>query len=288
MAVFLGGLDKDEEARAGRVPDDRFRLLRERREGSNGTGRSASSLVASDPQFLGGAPVREPCAGQGRGRFGRCGHSDAADSRFLSASQARAGRTCCALCGGQSARRQAASAHPSIWRFNHFKTPDSSYAICMTEPLIDGRLSLELALIARGSEGTMRASHGVGTGHAGWEDWKLKRVILEQDWILATRNREDFRRPRPAAGWQGTTYPCTSPCRSDLHQWPRRNGFGVPATIVRGSPYEVNHDGELSYQVSEAVLDGDELGMDLIDYRMPPAGTVWMPMQRVTHAPKIN
>jgi hypothetical protein len=62
----------------------------------------------------------------------------------------------------------------------------------------------------------------------------------------------------------------------------------VPATIVRGSPYEVNHDGELSYQVSEAVLDSDELGMDLIDYRMPPAGTVWMPMQRVTHAPKIN
>ena len=142
----------------------------------------------------------------------------------------------------------------------------------MTEPPIDGPLSLELALMARGSEGTMRASRGVGTGHAGWEDWKLKRVILEQDWILATRNREDFRRPRPAAGWQGTTYPSTSPCRSDLHQWPRGNGFGVPATIVRGSPYGVNHDGDLSYQVSEAVLDSDELGMDVIGYEMNASG----------------
>ena len=47
-----------------------------------------------------------------------------------------------------------------------------------------------------------------------------------------------------------------------------------------------NH-GDLSCQVSEAVLDSDELGIDLIDDRMPPAGTVWMPRQSVARAPKI-
>jgi hypothetical protein len=43
----------------------------------------------------------------------------------------------------------------------------------------------------------------VWIGGAGWKDWELKRIILEQDWVLVTRNSEDFRGPRHAPGDKG-------------------------------------------------------------------------------------
>ena len=36
----------------------------------------------------------------------------------------------------------------------------------------------------------MRASHGVWIGNAGWKDWELKQVILEQDWVLVPLPKE--------------------------------------------------------------------------------------------------
>ena len=72
----------------------------------------------------------------------------------------------------------------------------------MTKLLIDECLSPELALMAR-ERGHHEASHVVWIGNAGWKDWELKRVILEQDWVLVTRNSEDFRGPRHAPGTKG-------------------------------------------------------------------------------------
>jgi hypothetical protein len=69
----------------------------------------------------------------------------------------------------------------------------------MTKVLIDECLSPELALMAR-ERGHHEASHVVWIGKAGWKDWELKRVILEQDWVLVTRNSDDFRGPRHAPG----------------------------------------------------------------------------------------
>jgi predicted nuclease of predicted toxin-antitoxin system len=55
----------------------------------------------------------------------------------------------------------------------------------MSKVLIDECLSPELALMAR-ERGHHEASHVVWIGKAGWKDWELKRVILEQDWVLVT------------------------------------------------------------------------------------------------------
>jgi predicted nuclease of predicted toxin-antitoxin system len=72
----------------------------------------------------------------------------------------------------------------------------------VTKLLIDECLSSELALMAR-QRGHHEASHVVWFGKAGWKDWELKRVLLDEDWVLVTKNSEDFRGPRNAPGTKG-------------------------------------------------------------------------------------
>lgn len=72
----------------------------------------------------------------------------------------------------------------------------------MTKRLIDKCLSSELALMAR-QRGHHEASHVVWIGKSGWKDWELKRVPLDKDWVLVTRNSEDFRGLREAPGTKG-------------------------------------------------------------------------------------
>jgi hypothetical protein len=51
--------------------------------------------------------------------------------------------------------------------------------------------------------GHHEASHVVWIGKSGWKDWELKRVPLDKDWVLVTRNSEDFRGLREAPGTKG-------------------------------------------------------------------------------------
>ncbi len=56
----------------------------------------------------------------------------------------------------------------------------------MTKLLIDECLSPALALMAR-ERGRHEASHVVWIGSAGWKDWELKPIVLEQDWVLSKK-----------------------------------------------------------------------------------------------------
>ena len=51
--------------------------------------------------------------------------------------------------------------------------------------------------------GHHEASHVVWIGKSGWKDWELKRILLDEDWVLVTKNSEDFRGPRSAPGTKG-------------------------------------------------------------------------------------
>ena len=62
----------------------------------------------------------------------------------------------------------------------------------MTKLLIDECLSSELALMAR-ERGHHEASHVVWIGKSGWKDCEFKRLLLEEDWMLITRNSNEFR-----------------------------------------------------------------------------------------------
>ncbi|MGH9435926.1 MAG: DUF5615 family PIN-like protein, partial [Terriglobia bacterium] len=60
--------------------------------------------------------------------------------------------------------------------------------------LIDECLSPDLAEAAR-QRGFAESSHVVWLGKSGAKDWQLKRIILDGDWTLVTRNSVDFRGP---------------------------------------------------------------------------------------------
>ena len=74
----------------------------------------------------------------------------------------------------------------------------------MTKMLIDECLSPELALMAR-ERGHLEASHVAWIGKAGWKDWHLKQVLLDEDWTLVTRNSEDFRGPAEVPAVAGSS-----------------------------------------------------------------------------------
>jgi hypothetical protein len=40
-------------------------------------------------------------------------------------------------------------------------------------------------------------------GKAGWKDWELKVILLNQDWVLVTWKCKDFRGPKEAPGSKG-------------------------------------------------------------------------------------
>ena len=72
----------------------------------------------------------------------------------------------------------------------------------MLKFLIDECLSLDLVGVAQNC-GFRESTHVVWLGKAGWKDWELKFIILEQDWTFVTRNSIDFRGPADNPGFKG-------------------------------------------------------------------------------------
>src|ERR1700739_4291676 len=72
----------------------------------------------------------------------------------------------------------------------------------MLKFLIDECLSPELAQLAR-NRGYHESFHVSWLGKAGWKDWELKDLILEQDWTFVTRNSGDFRGSASQPGSRG-------------------------------------------------------------------------------------
>ena len=124
----------------------------------------------------------------------------------------------------------------------------------MTKLLIDECLSPDLALMAR-ERGHHEASHVVWIGRAGWKDWELKRIILEQDWTLVTRNSEDFRGPRIAPGSKGQY------AGVDLHagiiclNGPAGVDLEWQCRLFEEALDELDRNGDLTNQILEVTLD---------------------------------
>jgi predicted nuclease of predicted toxin-antitoxin system len=72
----------------------------------------------------------------------------------------------------------------------------------MLKFLIDECVSPELAQLAR-DRGYHESFHVSWLGKAGWKDWELKDLILEQDWTFVTRNSVDFRGSAEQPGSKG-------------------------------------------------------------------------------------
>ncbi|MFP5236011.1 MAG: DUF5615 family PIN-like protein [Acidobacteriota bacterium] len=138
----------------------------------------------------------------------------------------------------------------------------------MTKLLIDECLSAELALMAR-EQGHHEASHVVWIGKSGWKDWELKRVLLDEDWALVTKNSADFRGPRTAPGSKGQY--ANVPLHAGLVclNGPVGMDLALQRELFAEALDELDVDGDLTNQILEVTLEETGVGIQVVRYSHP-------------------
>jgi len=139
----------------------------------------------------------------------------------------------------------------------------------VTKLLIDECLSAELALLAR-ERGHSFASHVVWIGKAGWKDWELRQLLLDEDWVLVTWNSKDFRGPRDAPGSAGQFAGVTLHAGLICIEGPVGMNLALQHELFLEVLDELDVDGDLTNQVMEVSLNGTEDEVEVIRYYIPP------------------
>ena len=138
----------------------------------------------------------------------------------------------------------------------------------MTKLLIDECLSSELALMAR-ERGHHEASHVVWIGKSGWKDWELKRLLLAEDWVLVTRNSEDFRGPRETPGSKGQYSNVSIHAGLICLNAPAGMDLALQRELFSEVLDELETDGDLTNQILEVTLEDSEAGIQIERYGYP-------------------
>ena len=117
--------------------------------------------------------------------------------------------------------------------------------------------------------GHHEASHVVWIGKSGWKDWELKQILLAEDWVLVTRNSEDFRGPREAPGSKGQ-YSHVS-IHAGLVCLNARAGMDLVLQKELFSEVldELDTYGDLTNQILEVTLEDGEAGIQIERYSHP-------------------
>lgn len=140
----------------------------------------------------------------------------------------------------------------------------------MTKLLIDECLSAELALMAR-EHGHHLASHVAWIGKAGWKDWEIKRLLLDEDWVLVTWNSKDFRGPRDAPGSAGQFADVFLHAGLVCIDGPVGMDLGLQRELFSEVLEELDRESDLTNQVIEVSLNETEDEIEVIRYQMPAA-----------------
>ena len=138
----------------------------------------------------------------------------------------------------------------------------------MTKLLIDECLSSELALMAR-ERGHHEASHVVWIGKSGWKDWELKRLLLAEDWVLVTRNSDDFRGPRETPGSKGQYSNVSIHAGLICLNAPAGMDLALQRELFSEVLDELDTDADLTNQILEVTLEESEAGIQIERYRYP-------------------
>jgi hypothetical protein len=117
--------------------------------------------------------------------------------------------------------------------------------------------------------GHHQASHVMWIGKAGWKDWELKRVLLDDDWVFVTKNSADFRGPRNAPGSRGQYSDVSLHAGLICLNGPVGMDLALQKELFSEALDELDADGDLTNQILEVTLDDDELGIEVVRYSHP-------------------
>jgi len=119
--------------------------------------------------------------------------------------------------------------------------------------------------------GHHEASHVVWIGKSGWKDWDLKRVLLDEDWVLVTRNSEDFRGPREAPGTRGQYADVVLHAGLICLNGPVGMNLALQKELFVEALDELDADGDLTNQILEVTLEDSEASIQVVRYNHPHA-----------------
>jgi hypothetical protein len=138
----------------------------------------------------------------------------------------------------------------------------------VTKLLIDECLSSELALMAR-ERGHHEASHVVWIGKSGWKDWELKRLLLAEDWVLVTRNSDDFRGPHAMPGSKAQYSNVSLHAGLICLNAPAGMDLALQRELFSEVLDELDTDADLTNQILEVTLEDSEAGIQIERYKYP-------------------
>jgi predicted nuclease of predicted toxin-antitoxin system len=135
--------------------------------------------------------------------------------------------------------------------------------------LIDECLSEELTKLAQ-RRGHAEASHIAWIGKRGWKDWKLKSIILANDWTFVTKNSIDFRGLSDAPGSKGQYSDVTLHAGLICLNGPVGMDLDLQRELFATALDELDRDNDLVNQVLEITLTdlGEEI--EVLRYKLPP------------------
>jgi hypothetical protein len=134
--------------------------------------------------------------------------------------------------------------------------------------LVDECLSTELTTLAK-NRGHDEASHVVWLGKAGWKDWELKQIILDEDWVFVTKNSIDFRGPASSPGAKGQYRDLVLHAGLVCLNGPVGMDLDLQLELFAMALDELERDADLVNQVLEITLLDANDEVDLLRYRLP-------------------
>ncbi len=120
--------------------------------------------------------------------------------------------------------------------------------------------------------GHHEASHVVWIGKSGWKDWELKRVLLDEDWVLVTKNSEDFRGSRSAPETQGQYADVSLHAGLICLNGPVGMDLALQKELFSEALDELDVNGDLTNQVLEVTLEENETSIQIERYSHPRPG----------------
>lgn len=109
----------------------------------------------------------------------------------------------------------------------------------------------------------------VWVGKSGWKDWELKRVLLDEDWILVTKNSRDFRGSREAPGNRGQYAGVALHAGLICLNGPVGMNLALQRELFSEALDELDRDGDLTNQILEVTFEDDESDIEIVRYSHP-------------------
>jgi hypothetical protein len=117
--------------------------------------------------------------------------------------------------------------------------------------------------------GHHEASHVVWIGKSGWKDWELRRLLIAEDWVLVTRNSDDFRGPRETPGSKGQYSNVSLHAGLVCLNAPAGMDLALQRELFSEVLDELDTVGDLTNQILEVTLEDSQAGIQIERYRCP-------------------